>query len=102
MILIYIPCKDEEQARSIGKVLLEKRLVACVNIFPIKSMYWWQGKLADDSETVLLCKTRTDLFDDVERVVKDMHSYEIPCVLKIEVDANKEYAEWAEQELANQ
>ncbi|MFC1752644.1 divalent-cation tolerance protein CutA [Thermoproteota archaeon] len=102
MILIYVPCKDEEQAKTIGKTLLEKRLIACANIFPISSMYWWQGKIEDGSEAVLLCKTKTQMYDDVARVVKDLHSYETPCIMKIEVDANKEYVEWAEQELSNQ
>jgi len=101
MILVYITCKDEEQAKSIGKVLLEKRIIACANIFPIKSMYFWKNELQGDSEIVLICKTRTELYDEVELAVKDLHSYVIPCIMKIEVDANKEYSDWVDQEVQN-
>ena len=56
--LIYITTKDKDEARTIGNVLLEKRLVACVNIFDgLESMYWWDGAIQRDQEVLLLAKT---------------------------------------------
>ena len=57
MTLIYITCKDEEEAVKISKHLLEKRLIACSNMHPIRSMYWWQGKIQDEKEFVIIAKT---------------------------------------------
>lgn len=56
---IYITCADESEAETVGSMLVERRLVACVNILPgMKSIYWWQGKLERGKEVVLIAKTR--------------------------------------------
>ena len=99
MTLLYITCKDEKEAVNISKHLLEKRLIACSNMFPIKSMYWWQGKIENGSEVVIIAKTNNKNFAKAEREIKKLHSYKIPCILRIDAKANKEYADWAEQEL---
>ena len=48
MAFVYITCKDKKEARKISRFLLEKKLIACANIFPIESMYRWEGKMVDD------------------------------------------------------
>jgi len=98
MIFIYITCKDKEQAKSIAKELLEKRLIACANIFPIESMYNWKAKLVEETETVLLCKTREGNYNDVAKIVKKMHTYDAPCICKIKADVNKAYGDWIYKE----
>ncbi|MFC1754099.1 divalent-cation tolerance protein CutA [Thermoproteota archaeon] len=98
MIFIYITCKDKKEAKSIAKELIEKKLIACANIFPIESLYNWEGKLVDEEETVLLCKTREGNYNDVAKAVKKMHSYEVPCICKIKADANKSYFDWIHKE----
>lgn len=98
MILIYITCKDNKEAKKISKHLLEKRLVACTNIHPIESMYWWKGKIQDDKEVVVLAKTGEKNYEKVKEEVKKLHSYEIPCILRIRAEANKEYNKWIERE----
>ncbi len=92
MKLIYITCKDTEEAEKISKHLLRKRLIACANIFPIKSMYLWEGKITDDNEVVLLAKGMD--YENIKKEVKKIHSYKIPCILKINVDGNSEYLNW--------
>ena len=99
MTLVYITCKDEKEARKISLHLLEKRLIACANIFPIKSMYWWKGKIVKDNENVIIAKTSARNLKRLEMEVKRMHSYAIPCILKIDAVANKEYQRWAGKEL---
>lgn len=99
MTLVYITCKDEKEAKNISLHLLKKRLIACANIFPIKSLYRWQGKIVDDSESVIIAKTNNKNFKKVESEVKRLHSYGIPCILKINARANKAYEDWANEEM---
>ncbi len=98
MILVYITCKDKEEAKKISKYLLEKRLVACTNIHPIESMYWWKGKIQEDNEFVVIAKTKDSCYDKVKEEVKKIHSYDVPCILKIKAEANEEYGKWIEEE----
>ncbi len=98
MILIYITCKDNQEAKKISKHLLEKRLVACTNIHPIESMYWWENKLQEDNEVVIIAKTKEENYEKVKEAIKKIHSYEIPCILKIRAEANEEYNKWINEE----
>lgn len=99
MALVYITCKDKKEAEKISLHLLKKRLVACTNIFPIRSIYWWQGKIVNDNENVIIAKISSKNFKKVIDEVKKLHSYQIPCILRINATANKEYEEWADREL---
>lgn len=96
IIFSYIVCKNKAEAKKIGKVLLQEKLTACVNILDnMNSMYWWKGKLVEDKETVLIAKTTKRLFPALSRKVKSIHSYEVPCILQIPVTGgNKEYVNW--------
>lgn len=97
MTLVYITCKDKEEARKISKVLLEKKLVACSNMFPIESMYWWKGKIEEDNEVVILAKTKDKNYERIKQEVKKLHSYEVPCILKLSSDANIDYDKWVDE-----
>lgn len=98
--LIYITVAKIEEARHIGRALVEARLAACANIIPgIESIYHWQGDIVEDREIVLLVKTRADLVDAVIDKVKEMHSYTCPCVVALPILAgNPAYLEWLGQE----
>ena len=76
---VYITAKDEAEARKIGQALVQEKLAACVNYFPIKSIYRWKGKVEESGEVALIAKTRAELVDRVIQMVKELHSYEIPC-----------------------
>ena len=99
MILIYITCKDKQEAKKISKHLLEKRLIACSNIHPIDSMYWWKGKLVDDKEFVVIAKTEKKNVKTIRKEVKEIHSYKIPCIVDIDADANEDYLAWVKKEV---
>lgn len=93
--LIYITAKDEAEAKKIGKALVEERLAACANIHPIKSIYRWKGKVQEEGETVVLLKTKAELADKVIQRVKELHSYETPCVVSIPIENGyKKFLEW--------
>ncbi len=99
MVLAYITCKDRKEAIKISKHLLKKRIIACSNMFPIDSLYWWKNKIVNDKEFVMIAKTTEKNFNILKKEVKKMHSYEIPAILKIKADANKEYLKWANKEI---
>lgn len=99
MVLVYITCKDKKEAERISLHLLRKRIIACANIFPIKSLYWWKGKIANDNENAIIAKTSNKNFNELEKEVKKIHSYAIPCILKINAVANKDYEAWANKEM---
>jgi periplasmic divalent cation tolerance protein len=99
--LIYITTSGEEESEKIAKTLLEERIVACANIIPsMKSFYWWEGEIEEDTESILFLKTRSDKLDTIIRRVKDIHSYDIPCILEISIQSGSEdYLKWLEDSL---
>ena len=102
MTLVYITCKDEKEAVKISKYLLEKRLIACSNIFPIRSMYLWKGKMRDEKEVVIIAKTIDRNYDKIKKEVSKIHSYDVPCILKIDAEANESYEQWVNKEVNQQ
>ena len=98
MISIYITCKDEKEAIKISEHLFKKKLIACSNMFPVRSMYWWKEKITKDNEIVMLAKAPDKNYEKIKKEVKKLHSYDIPCILKFDIEANKEYEEWIKKE----
>jgi len=95
---IYITAKDEEEARQIGKTLVEENLAACVNIHPIKSIYRWEGQIQEDDETALFVKTKAELADEVIQRVKELHSYEVPCIVSLPIEPGyPAFLKWIEE-----
>lgn len=95
-ITIYITNESEEQAEKIAAQLLSMRLIACANIYPIKSMYWWKGKMVNEREWVALIKTKMEKWEELKSAIEKIHPYEVPCIMKSEVEANSAYEEWIE------
>jgi periplasmic divalent cation tolerance protein len=93
-LLFYITHPDEETARRIAGQLVQERLAACANIFPIQSAYWWDGALQKENEWVSLLKTRIGLEDTLESAIRRLHPYDTPCILRYEVRANADYEQW--------
>jgi len=98
-IFIYITNPSKEKAKEIARHLLEKKLIACANIFPIDSLYWWEGKVTEDNEFVLIAKTTENKFEKVKDEVRKIHPYKIPCIIKIPVSSNREYFDWLKGEV---
>ena len=98
-IIIYVTHKNMEEAEKITSALLNERLIACANFFPITSQYWWKGKIEKTEEVVSLLKTRTDNWDKVKSHIGKNHPYDTPCIIKVsEVEANVDYALWVNTE----
>ncbi len=94
LIIIYVTHPDKKQAKKMGDHLLEKKLIACANYLPIEADYWWQGIIESDREIVSLLKTRSESWEKVRAEIEKIHPYDIPCIIKIDVQANKKYEEW--------
>ena len=92
--IIYITHPDKATAQQIAQHLVSEKLVACANIFPMQSTYWWNGVAENDDEWVSIVKTRTENWDRVQDTVKKIHPYEVPCIMKWEVEANAAYEQW--------
>ena len=95
-LLLYITAKDREEAHSIARALLDKRLIACANITAaVDSLYWWQGTIAASSEALLLAKTVKSKLEPAIALVKNLHSYECPCVVALPLaGGNSEFLQW--------
>ena len=98
MTIVYITCRDEKEAVKISRHLLEKRLIACSNIHPIRSLYWWKGKIQDEKEYAIIAKTIDKNYNKIKKEVSKIHSYDVPCILKIDAEANESYEKWVEKE----
>ena len=98
--LVYITTKNKLEARKIGRELVKARLAACVNIIDgMNSMYWWEGKIQDDNEAILIAKTKETLVKELIEKVKSLHSYSCPCIISLPIlDGNKDYLEWLDKE----
>ena len=100
-IVVFSTCGSEEEAQRLARGLLEARLAACVNvIMQIRSYYWWQGKIEESGEWLLVIKTSRAVFERVRAVLEAAHSYELPEVLAVPVvDGSANYLAWMDGEL---
>lgn len=92
--MLYVTHPDEDTAKQLADRLLTEKLIACANTFPIQSAYWWEGAVQNEREWVSILKTTIEASSLVERRLLEIHPYDTPCVIKIEVSANAAYEEW--------
>lgn len=98
-ILIYTTASNMKEAKRLSEHLLNKKLVACVNFFKAESSYLWHGKIESGKEIVLILKTKSEHWNRVKSEIEKMHSYDIPCVIKIETQMNDSFSKWIESEI---
>ncbi len=97
-VLVTIP---KSKAKSLAKLLLKKRVCACVNIIPgVESLFWWQGKIDTAKEAILVIKTKKDLFTRLKKEIRANHPYEVPEIVAFNIDKiNPEYLNWLKKEV---
>jgi periplasmic divalent cation tolerance protein len=98
---VYVTASSRDEATQIGRALLERRLVACVNIIEgMSAMYRWKGTIEEGQEVVLIAKTTQPLSRAVVDAVCELHSYEVPCVVVLPVlDGNPGFLAWVREEV---
>ncbi len=101
--IVYITAGDMEEAKKIGRKLVEERLAACVNIFPITSIFRWKDNIDESHEFGIIVKTKSEKVKDIEKRVKEIHSYEVPCVVSFNIDeGSQDYLKWIEDSVEEQ
>lgn len=95
-VVVFVTASSEEEARMIGRRVVERRLAACANILPgIRSIFRWQGQVSEEREVLLILKTRRALFTDLAGTVKALHSYEVPEIIALSIAAGwPDYLQW--------
>ena len=98
-VTIFTTCGSEETALTIAAAVVDQGLAACVNILPsIKSYYYYKGGTHLDEEVMLIIKTTRDNFDPIAQTITELHTYEVPEILMVPVEAASEgYLEWLQQ-----
>lgn len=101
VMFAYMTAGSKDEARNIGRALVESELAACVNIIDhMESLYRWQGRIETDQETVLIAKTTAHHVEALKRKVVSMHSYECPCILAFPVAAGHEpFLKWVREQV---
>ena len=95
-IVVLITAKDLAEAKKISQMLLEKRLAACINISErVNSNFLWEGKVDHATESLLIVKSRRELFDKIVKAVKSVHSYSVPEIIALPIILGEEkYLKW--------
>lgn len=95
LVIVYTTLPDRGTADRVARVLVEERLAACANAYPVESVYRWQGRLEQASEWALALKTRQALYAAVERRIRELHPYEVPAVVAYDITAGlPDYLAW--------
>ncbi len=92
---------SKEDAEKVAELLIRESLAACVQLQgPVESIYRWKGKVERDKEWILTIKTKMSLYGDVEKLIKENHTYEVPQILALPVVKGlKDYLEWLKEEV---
>lgn len=95
MVLVYTTCQNIEEAKKIGKTMVEQKIAACINVWPIDSAYVAGEGIKEGAEAALLIKTDERKVQNIEDLVSKIHTYSVPFVGVIDVRRlNREYKEW--------
>lgn len=92
--IVYITAGDMKNASEIARELVSRRLAACVNMFPISSIYRWNEQIEEQNEIAMLVKTDSSRLDEIIEVVKSLHTYDLPAIEFWEVKGEQEYLDW--------
>ena len=100
---VYITAGSPEEAKNIGRKLVEQNLAACVNLLEnMISIYKWEDKLEESQEVVMIAKTRKTLMPELIETVNSLHNYDCPCILELPIQGgNPEFLSWIETEIAD-
>lgn len=95
-LVVFVTTTNNEEAASIADTLVSERLAACVNILgAIESVYRWEGKITRDREALMIIKTTDERYPELERRVRELHSYSIPEVVALKIEqGSAEYLKW--------
>lgn len=97
--IAFVTTTDETSAKILANLIITHKLAACVNIIPkITSIYHWEGKVNEDSEVLMMIKTKTSRIEDLIKFVRENHSYSVAEVISIPIEkGNPSYLDWIQK-----
>jgi periplasmic divalent cation tolerance protein len=100
-VVVFITTSTEKEAQKISNNLLKEKLVSCVNIIKgVHSHFWWKDKIESANEFLLIAKTELNFFKNIVKIVKTLHSYEVPETIALPIiDGNKDYLDWIKKSI---
>ena len=100
VLVVFSNFPNPELAAQVARTLVSENLAACVNLVgPVRSVYRWEGKLCDDTETLAIIKTTTERFDAMKERLVSLHEYKVPEVVAMSVEAgHAPYLAWVADE----
>ena len=100
MVFIYTTCETMEEAEKLGTLIITQKIGACVDFWPIKSCYNWEGGLQCVSQAMLLVTTLESKLDPVTQLIHDNHTYSVPLIAGADIRRmNHDYKEWMMNEI---
>ena len=97
-ILVIITAPNDQEASMLSHTLVDEKLIACANRFPVQSIYRWQDNIENEAEVMLTCKTLASNLDRVVSRVKELHSYDVPEIIALPIlGSSKDYLDWVEE-----
>ncbi len=100
MVFIYTTCANENEAKLLGKLIIDKKMGACVDYWPINSMYNWEGKFEEVSQMMLVITTLEKKLEEVNDLISEHHSYSTPLIAGVDIRRmNRAYKTWMTEKI---
>ena len=99
-LIAYVTFPDKESSTTIIQEVVGLKLAACGNSFPVSSTYWWESKLQQEGEYVGIIKTTPQKWGQLVSKLEEIHPYDVPCIMKIKVEANVAYEQWIRESVS--
>ncbi len=94
-VVVVTTYADDDSGQAMIKALLEEKLAACVQVYPVQSFYHWDGEIQSDDEKLVMIKTRRELFDALSERIKMLHPYDVPEIIMLPIPAGSaDYLGW--------
>lgn len=98
-IVVTTTFSEQKDAHNFADIILKERLASCIQITAIESIYWWKNSLEKANEFLCIIKTKKSLYKKLEKRIKEIHSYEVPEIVAIDIkNGSKDYLNWIEKE----
>ncbi len=102
VVVVMVSTANQEEAGKIADLAVQSRLAACASIIPtVRSTYWWEGKIVNDQEALILMKTTSDKVLALQEAILKVHAYKVPEIIAVSVEQGfQPYLEWVRNEVS--
>jgi periplasmic divalent cation tolerance protein len=102
VVVVMVSAANQEEAGKIADLAVQSRLAACASTIPtVRSTYWWEGKVVNDQEALIIMKTTSDKVLSLQEAIRKVHSYKVPEIIAISVEQGYQpYLEWVRSEVS--